>query len=358
MHSNKIQRRNILIISPSFDLLGGVANHFKGLHPYWKNKVDYAWQGRRKGIPAWAMLLPDYLTFLFKLCFTKTNVVVVNTSLYKFLLCRTAVYALLARAFGKRVVTFIHGWDERMADSIVRHPWWFKHIYGRSAFIYVLYSGFRDKLLSADLKCPVLLTTTKVADEMLEDFDINCRTGKIGTLLFVARLEESKGIMIALKAFALLKAKHPQLKLSICGSGSAESRAKDYVSTNGIADVTFHGMLSGKALRQEFREADLYILPTHGEGMATSVLEAMAFGLPIVSRPMGGICDFFVQKQMGLLTESLSPQTYADYVDSLMSDPAKVRSICQYNHDYAVEHFMASKVTARFEADLKQYCTR
>lgn len=51
--------------------------------------------------------------------------------------------------------------------------------------------------------------------------------------------------------------------------------------------------MTGKLLSEQFESGDIYILPTYFEGMATSVLEAMAFGLPIITTPTGGVKDFF-----------------------------------------------------------------
>lgn len=45
--------------------------------------------------------------------------------------------------------------------------------------------------------------------------------------------------------------------------------------------------------------------------MPTVVLEAMAFGLPVVTRAVGGLCDFFEDGKMGRITNSMNPMDYA-----------------------------------------------
>lgn len=347
--------KKILIIVPSFKILGGVANHYQGLAPHWKNDIEYQFYGKRRNIPAIITLVPDLLVFIYKMMFMKYDAVIINPSLRPYQLKRDGVYHKIAHFFGKKVITFIHGWDNSYAEEISRAPEKFCKIYGNSKFIYVLYSGFKKVLDSLPLNVPVLLTTTKVKNELIEDYDITKRTGEINTILFLARADKAKGLDITIKAFEILKKNNPHLKLNICGTGNALEDAKEYVAQNKISDVIFKGHVSGIAVAKEFKEADIYILPTHGEGMATSVLEAMAFGLPIISRPVGGVNDFFVESKMGYLLESFSPSDYAEKIQFLINNPSLVSEIAKTNHQYAKEHFLASKVAEKFEKDIDIY---
>ncbi len=347
----------ICFVVPSPDVLGGVSNHYKGLHRHWTLPFTYSIIGKRPHVPAILTLIPDVISYTMKLMFGGVDVVVVNPSLRWYQLRRDGIYATIARLFGKRVVTFIHGWDNEVAGAIVNSPSKFRKTFGKSAFIYVLYSGFRDKLLRAGVDAPVLLTTTKVADELVDKFDISERKGNVKNLLFLARLEKSKGIMIVLEAYRRLKQEYPELTLSVCGSGDADADARQFVADNGLDGVTFHGTVSGEALVREFRNADVYLFPTsHGEGMATSVLEAMAFGLPVIMHPVGGVKDFFVDGEMGYMIDSLAPEAYVEALRDLIKNPEKARLMSVAAHDYAVNRFLASRVAKSIEDDLIKYC--
>ncbi len=76
--------------------------------------------------------------------------------------------------------------------------------------------------------------------------------------------------------------------------------------------MRFLGHVSGAAKTQAFRAADIYLFTSLAEGMPNSVLEAMAFGLPIVTRPVGGIRDFFEDGRMGYATDSLDSGDYTE----------------------------------------------
>lgn len=346
--------KKVLIITPSFSILGGVANHYQGLMPYWKNKVDYIFYGKRKNIPALFTLVPDLLLFIIRITFINYDVVIINPSLRPYQIKRDGIYLLIARIFGKKVITFIHGWNNEYAVELEKNKL-FKWVYGKSQFIYVLYSVFKNSLEKILPNVPILLTTTKVKDELLKGYDISNRTGKIQTLLFLARTDKQKGLDITIKAFEILKYKNPYLILNICGTGNALEDAKKYVLENNIRDVNFKGHIVGDAVAEEFKAGDIYILPSLGEGMATSILEAMAFGLPIISRPVGGINDFFKDGEMGYLLESLSPEDYAQQIQFLIDNPTIVQKIASYNNSYAKEHFFASKVAERFDKDINNY---
>lgn len=346
--------KNILIVVPSFKILGGVANHYMGLNPHWSKNIRYSFYGKRPHIKAIFCLIPDLISYLLKLIFLPIDIVIINPSLRSYQLKRDGIYAELALMFNKKLVTFIHGWDNNEFNRIKANPSAFQRTYGKSIFIYTLCSDFKNSLSKLNLKCPILLTTTKVADNLIRDFDIKKRKSEIKEILFLARIEKEKGIFIAIDTFKILKEQYPYLKLSICGTGSALEDAKIYAKD--VDDIIFFGNVSGENLKTRFEKADVYILPTtHGEGMATSVLESMAFGLPIISRPVGGVKDFFVNGEMGYLTESLNPSDYAILIKNLIENPSLINKINHINHNYATTHFLASAVTKKFEQDIETY---
>lgn len=347
----------ILIISPEIHRLGGVANHYLGLSSHWTFNVEYIFYGKRTdSMSTWKVLLLypfDFLRCLFKIIFCHIDVVIINPSLRTAQLFRDGLFLLLARSCGKPVVTFIHGFDVDLANKFAKKKGLFQWCYNKSSFIYTLYSGFKELLQNAGIKCPILLTSTKVANELLSDVELEERKN-IKNILFVARIIKQKGIFIAIKTFEQLKLKYPYLTLTICGDGPDLVGAKEYVLSHQISDVTFKGNVSGNSLRDEYIKGDLYILPTYSEGMATTILESMAFGLPFITRPTGGVIDFYT-KDMGYLVDSFDPSDYVREIETLIKNPTRISEISRFNMKYAKEHFMADKVTAKFENDILTY---
>ncbi|MBR3101751.1 MAG: glycosyltransferase family 4 protein [Muribaculaceae bacterium] len=345
----------VLMTVPSFHVLGGVASHYMGLRPHWQGEVVYHTIGRRRHLPAVVTFLPDLVLFVWRLLFGGFDAVLLNSSFKSHPIRRDGLLLRLCSLFGIPTAVFFHGWNPAVYDAVKSNPTQFVKTFNRARFIYVLFSGFAENLKDLGVKSPIRLTTTKVGDEFVKDFDIENRDGVIEQILFLARADKAKGLDVTVKAFEIAKQRCPSLRLCVCGDGNALQSAKDYVQAHGISDVTFRGFVKGQEVIECFRDSQLYILPTtHGEGMATSILEAMALGLVVVTRPVGGVMDFFEQDKMGVLLESVDPEDYAEAIIRYVQDPALVRITARHNHEYACDHFMASSVAQSIWDDLRE----
>lgn len=344
----------LLILSPSFGLTGGVANHYMGLAPFFKENVTFCFYGRRPKISPLLCLIPDVLHFIWLLIVKRPDVVLINPSFRSYQLKRDGFYLLLARLFNVKVVTFFHGWDYSLQKRLKDNPKLVRWVYNKSSLIYVLCSDFKQGLEELGITSPILLNTTKVDDRLLTDFDIKAKTARqANRILFLARAEKSKGLHIVMQAYKQLVERHPFLELSVCGIGRYLDEAKQFAKENKLGKVTFHGNVSGKQKSQCFSEADIYVLPTEEEGMATSVLEAMAFGLPVITRPVGGVKDFFKEPEMGELVSTFDVCDYVEAIDSYVTHPEKIKESTKYNYEYAQKHFMASTVASNMENQIR-----
>ncbi|WP_440878369.1 glycosyltransferase family 4 protein [Vibrio natriegens] len=349
----------ILVNTPSTKELGGVANHYKGLEKYWNEDVTYNFVGSRNGINGKFLLPFDIAKFFIILLFNRYDVLLLNPSLANNALIRDSIYLAIGKFFSIKVVVFIHGWDLDFEKYISDKPEVFENRFRSADAFLVLSKSFKNKLSSWGINKPIYLTTTKVDDSLLKA--VESRTVKQDSLecvlLFLARVEENKGIFETIETVELLQQSDRRIrfKLKVVGDGAALDDSKAFVKRKGISNVEFFGKLTGARLASEFIKSDIYILPTrHGEGMPTSVLEAMAFGLPVVTRPVGGIPDFFESGKMGILVGSTDPNDYSNAIRSIISSKEKFASIGKYNSIYAKENFLASTVSKNIESILSE----
>lgn len=342
----------ILINTPDISIFGGVANHYKGLKPFWSQNVKYNFIGGRKGIPNPVLLIYGYINFIFLCAFGKYDVILLNPSLGKTAIKRDTIFLKIAKKFKVMTVVFFHGWSNDMIKELNTNSNNFNKTFNKADRLIVLAQSFKLDLIKWGITQPIHLTTTKVNDELLKGFNFNDKPWN-SNILFLTRVETYKGIFTTLEAYSKVKSRYPNATLTIAGDGSKVREAKEFVIKNKLNDVHFLGNIKGNELIDAFYQASIYILPSHSEGMPTSVLEAMAFGLPIISRPVGGLVDFFEEDRMGFLLESQDPEDYAESIIHLLENPQKCKKIGVYNHEFAKKHFMASKVALKLESILQ-----
>lgn len=352
---NEKDSMKVLVNTPFLNLRGGVANHYKGLADYWKEKVYYNQIGKRsENSKSGLILFPfDIIIYIVKIIFLKPDIILLNPSLGKTAIIRDMVFLRMAKLLGKKVCVFFHGFNKEIQNDINLVSLC-KQL-NRCECIIVLANEFKTILREWGVVVPIELTTTKVDDKLIENFDVKKRNGNVKELLFLARIEKNKGIYTTLEAFRELLKHYPNLILNIVGDGNEWLAAQDYVKQNKIHNVHFWGNLAGQKLADMYINSDIYILPTHYEGMPTTVLEAMTFGMPIVTRPVGGICDFFENYKMGILVESLNAHDYASAIEYYIDNEIQVQDTSQYNYQYARKHFMASQVAKKMEDILRKY---
>ena len=113
------------------------------------------------------------------------------------------------------------------------------------------------------------------------------------------------------------------------------------------------GDVRGDKKKVLLAEHHIYCFPSLCEGMPNSVLEAMAFGMPVVTCPTGGLKDFFVEGKMGYLVKSGSSRDIADVLEKLIDEEGGIIRISSFNHRYAQKKFL-SPMTATFMNEVYQ----
>lgn len=140
-------------------------------------------------------------------------------------------------------------------------------------------------------------------------------------ILYIGRLEKRKGVMSLLKAFDLLAARNPEVKLVVAGDGAERRRLETYVDDNNIPRVTFLGAVDDPTRLILLHQASLFCSPAlYGESFGIVLLEAMAAQVPIVAGDNAGYAC--VMKDRGLLSlvNTLDTPEFARRLEILLSD--------------------------------------
>jgi glycosyltransferase involved in cell wall biosynthesis len=120
-------------------------------------------------------------------------------------------------------------------------------------------------------------------------------------VLFLGRLEASKGIFDLLEAVAALRTALPDVRLVCAGDGERIAVAR-YAERLGIADaVKFTGWVGPSGKRALLENAAVFALPSYDEALPVGLCEAMAAGVPVVVSPVGGIPEVVTDGVSGCL---------------------------------------------------------
>lgn len=158
----------------------------------------------------------------------------------------------------------------------------------------------------------------------------------------VSRFAEKKGLEHLIRAGALLEA--DGITINIFGYGELEDRYRAILDQSGARNVHLHGPVKGReALLEVFRRHDLFACPSvqardgDMDGIPTTLMEAIAAGLPVLTTDIAGIPDLVQDNHTGFVCPA-EPEALA----------AKIRSF------YALPDVVIEGVMANAETLLRQ----
>ena len=177
--------------------------------------------------------------------------------------------------------------------------------------------------------------------------------------VFLGRLVKSKGIWDLLEAMQIIGSKNRELiQFVIIGGGQEEKNIRQVAFSNFSEDeIIFKGELEIEKVYEELAAADFFIFPSHSEGCPNSVLEAMAFGLPIIASSVGDIPLLIKHAESGLLIQPSNPRELALMIKKVLYnfEKTKLLGINAKNiiiERYSIQHFydnISTNILSRIE---------
>jgi hypothetical protein len=172
-------------------------------------------------------------------------------------------------------------------------------ITGRTQGVYKIYNGYNK------------VDTSKLSQKSSEKINI----------LFAANLIERKGCEQVLRAIAILKEKHKNLKLVIAGGGKLFKKMTDLAEKLNISNFTeFEGNVIHNELIKLMSKCDIFILPSYNEALGVVYLEAMSLKKPIIASYGEGITDLVEDHVSALLVFPQDIKNIAEKLEWLITD--------------------------------------
>ncbi len=153
-------------------------------------------------------------------------------------------------------------------------------------------------------------------------------------ILFVGRFVAKKGFD------KVLAAASPEYRIVLAGGDTSEPLPEH---------VTSLGKLPQHELAEVYRTADLFVLPSTGEGFPLSVQEAMASGLPIITTDDPGYASYKLDKSLVRMLRQPTAASVKQAIGELLSDHALRERMSAYSVAYAAEHFTWGHVVTELQ---------
>ncbi len=256
---------------------------------------------------------------------------------------------------GRKVVFHYHGeiqplntvgWRKRHLSGVRICSWFCTRM--------VTVSGANKTYLHAtNIKCPVYLIYNGIdVSKFLDQADharttIKAQDPHQFTLCCMGSLIPRKRVDDLLRAFAIVREKRPDARLTIIGGGYLEPELKRLCTELGQDSAV---EFKGKILEYPFEHlhsSDLCVSASESESFGLIFAEAMCLGVPVVACRVGGIPDVVADGETGLLVPPRNPPVFAEAILKLMDDNALRAQMAENAEEHVRRRFdLPDKVEA------------
>ncbi len=350
----------ILISVPDLSGIGGVTSFWNALFKSFKNYNDINFKILEIGGHGKNILGPIMDQWRFhKACTPEIDSALINPSLLNKSFFRDGLFAKQLSYKQIPFIVFFHGWDldfEKVVEK--RYINFFLNSFGQAKTIFALSQDFKDKMIEWGYQGEIIVETTMVDDSLISNFSFEKREEVISTkktikILFLARIVRTKGVFRTIEAFKKLTKKIDNIELIIAGEGEDFDEVKKVSSDT--KNIRVIGNVQGQAKIDIFEECDIYCFPTnYGEGLPISVLEAMLFGMAVITTHDGGLKYFFQDEKMGYRVNPTDINELTEKLKTLVLNREKIMQFGEFNFNYAQEHLTNTTAAKRLYPYLKR----
>lgn len=268
--------------------------------------------------------LCGYFNFV-KLLFTdKPDVVHIHSS-FGASFYRKMPFIYLSSLAKIPVVNHIHGaeFDIFYEKASKFKKKWVRRVYQKCTRLIVLSKEWKEKIAQ-------IVPADRI--DQIENYCIlpkepyyseRCRS----QILFLGALEERKGCYDIPVIFEAVKQECPNARLVMAGDGQMERIKEAFAKKNLLSDVKFPGWLQGGEKAKLLQQSTVFLFPSYNEGMPMAVLEAMSYGMGIVTTTVGGIPQLITHRLSGYLETPGDLAAMAKDVSRLLKDEELCRSL-------------------------------
>ncbi len=226
-----------------------------------------------------------------------------------------------------------HAWDIYCSDAPIRE------LISAAAFVTTCTQANLDYLRSVcrpeDRDCIYLL---RHGVDLNQFYYLERPKSKPFRCLALGRLVPKKGFNLLIEAMADLKERHVHVQCDIAGEGPERETLEELLEERDVKDrVHFRGALPHPKAMERLCQSDALIVPSiitpegDRDGLPNVILEAAAYGVPIIASDMPGIAEFVADSVSGLVFRSGDAINLAEKIEALSLDNGPITQTIQRN---------------------------
>jgi glycosyltransferase involved in cell wall biosynthesis len=340
-------KTKVLMVGPAS--LGGISSLIRTILPVLEKRIDLRFfptvqkrppnEAGKLSIGNITLAFMQYVRFMSSMLSFRPGIIHLHTSQGSGWL-KDSFFILISKFFGVHVVVHLHAFD-------------FDKFYAQTPRLMKAYTRWVlhrvDAIICVSDSWKNLIAQIAPVNHIYKYIncininDINDHNEKIATTkvnaLFLGAVGNRKGVPELLDALGSLKSQELPLHLWIAGTEEKDgdlALAAEKINKHHLEEkCELIGDVREERKSQLLASADIFVLPSHNEGLPIALLECMASGMAVISTSVGGIPEIIVDGYNGFLVEPGNVDALAEKLAILAKDRELMRKMGRLNREIA-----------------------
>ena len=293
-----------------------------------------------------------YIRILLNFIFFKPDIVHIHMS-YKGSFTRANLIQNLSQIFNVKNIIHLHGsqfdkWYVQCGENKRKK---IRRLIKRANIFIVLGNEWQEKIKNIEPNSNIKIIQNSIhipKNNIKAKYNKNCFN-----LLYLGVLVERKGVSDLIDAINILvkKQEFQNAKLLIAGSGEQSEFLQRKVKELNLSQyIDFLGWVNKEEKKDLLLKSQLLVLPSYNEGLPMCILEAMSYGLPILSTNVGDVSEAVKEGKNGFLIEAGNVNELTENIKKIITiDETDWLKLSDQSIKFIIENFSDKKYFFRFE---------
>ena len=238
----------------------------------------------------------------------------------------------------------------RLMVRLIAHKWHFVAVSESvRQGLFALNCGFNERnvtVVENAIDSQQMLSLLYPADVSRKTLDLPTAKTIVGT---IGRLDKRKGHIDLIRGFAKIHQQFPDVLIAIIGEGKERKTLEAEIASLGLSGKVFLlGNVDGAA--RYVKAFDIWIMPSHSEGLPLALMEAMTAKLPILTTSIPSM-DYIVRPAGGKCFEVQNPDDLAKVLsDCLKLTPEQRAELGEQSFKYLQTHFSLQRYRNEYQS--------